>query len=342
MKFVCYSDWNQLPDSADALFEQTKKESVFLSRTWFESLTSYVLEDGLTLALACVVAGDKVMSILPLMKSAENTGYSLKHKYTPFYSLLLENDDQEQILDCLGQGLSQMALNGLLLEPVADNDRKLAGLQRVMETAGFRCSLTFRSYNWIYRLQGQSYADYMAARPAKLRNTISRKRRKLEREHGYDICLYTGDDVSQAMSDYYAVYCASWKQNEQNIGIMADIVTGFSRLGWSRLAILYIKGQPVAAQLWFVHHGTASIFRLAYDEAWKSYSTGSILTCFLMEYVIDVDKVEEIDFLLGNDAYKQDWMSERRERFALCCVKEVRPVGRYGRLAESLKRRLKI
>jgi hypothetical protein len=40
-----------------------------------------------------------------------------------------------------------------------------------------------------------------------------------------------------------------------------------------------------------------------------------------MEYVIDTDRVEEIDFLTGNDAYKQDWMSERRERFLLSCVK---------------------
>ena len=33
----------------------------------------------------------------------------------------------------------------------------------------------------------------------------------------------------------------------------------------------------------------------------------------MMEHVIDVDQVEEIDFLTGNDAYKQDWMSARGE-----------------------------
>ena len=181
----------------------------------------------------------------------------------------------------------------------------------------------------------------MAARPAKLRNTISRKKRKLEREHGYEIRLFTGDEVPRSMSDYYAVYNASWKANEQNVGFLDGIVAGFSRQGWSRLAILYVKGQPVAAQLWFVHHGKASIFRLAYDEAWKPYSPGSILTSFLMEYVIDIDKVEEIDFLTGNDAYKQDWMSDRRERFVLSCVKSVKPAGKYELFVESLKRILK-
>jgi len=181
----------------------------------------------------------------------------------------------------------------------------------------------------------------MAARPAQLRNTIARKKRKLEREHGFEMRLFTGDEVPQAMADYYVVYNASWKQNEiKNAGFQDNFVEKFSKAGWSRLAILYIEGQPVAAQIWFVHNGKASIFRLAYDKAWRQYSTGSILTSFLMEYVINTDKVEEIDFLTGNDAYKQDWMSERRERILLSCVKSVKRAGWYQRFVVSLKRRL--
>jgi CelD/BcsL family acetyltransferase involved in cellulose biosynthesis len=166
--------------------------------------------------------------------------------------------------------------------------------------------------------------------------------RKLDREHGYEIRLFTGDEVPQAMPDYYTVYSASWKANEQYVEFLDGIVEYFSRPGWSRLAVLYVKGQPIAAQLWFVLHGKANIFRLAYDEAWKNYSPGSILTRFLMEYVIDTDKVEEIDFLTGNDTYKQDWMSDRRERFALSCVKSVKPAGACQRLVESLKSMLNL
>ena len=337
MKFECYSSWDQLPDSANALFKQGENDCIFFSRPWFENVAS-ALDDDQAMMLTCVVAGNKVMAILPLMKSAGNTFYSLKHRYTPIYSLLLTNDDQQQVLTCMAQGLDQLPLKGLLLEPVADNDGNLRSLQQIMESAGFSCEYIFRHYNWIYRVQGQSYEEYMAARPARLRNTISRKKRKLEREHGYNIRLYTGDKVPQAMSDYYAVYNSSWKANEQYTGLVDDIVAGFSKKGWTRLAVLYIKGQPAAAQLWFVHHGKASIFRLAYSEAWKHYSPGSILTSYMMEYVIDTDKVEQIDFLTGNDAYKQDWMSERRERFLLSCVKSVKHVGWFERIIGSLKR----
>ncbi len=340
MKFVCYTCWEQLPESANALFEQGEKDSIFFSRPWFENLTS-ALDDDHTMVLACVVAGNKVLAILPLMKSDGNAWQSLKHRYTTHYSLLLADDDQQRTLACLGEGLRQLPLHSLLLEPVADDDSKIVGLQRTMETAGFSCEQFFRLYNWIFRVQGQSYEDYMATRPAQLRNTISRKKRKLDREHSYEIRLFTGDEVPQAMSDYYAVYRASWKANEQYVKFMDGIVAGFSRSGWSRLAILYVDGSPIAAQLWFVLHAKASIFRLAYDETWKKYSPGSILTSFLMEYVIDTDKVEEIDFLTGNDTYKQDWMSDRRERFALSCVKNVKPTGSYQRFVESLKSMLK-
>jgi len=345
MKFVCFSDWNQLPESADALFKQAEKASIFFSRPWFECLTASTLEVDHTMVLACVLDGDRVMAILPLMACAGvNTWYSLSilNGYTSLYSLLLADDDQERVLSCLAQALDQLPINALLLEPVAKEDRKLNGLTRLLEIAGFKCEYNFRHYNWVYHLQGQSYKEYMAGRPALLQNNIYRKMRKLEREHGYEIRLFTGEQVPGVMSDYHVVYNASWKQNEiRNAGVQNCFVEAFSRAGWSRLAIMYIKGQPVAAQLWFVHHNKASIFRLAYDKAWRQYSTGSILTSFLMEYVIDTDKVDEIDFLTGNEAYKQDWMSERRERFILSCIKYKRPASRYQRVVASLKHILK-
>lgn len=339
MKFICYTDWDQLPESAHALFAQAESDSLFFSRLWFECLAAVLGDDAMV--LACVVADSKVLAILPLLKTAGNTGYALKHRYSSLYSLLLADDDQQRVLACLVEGLSQLSLNALLLEPVADNDVRLEGLQSAMEAAGYNCDRAFRFYNWFLRVQGQSYADYMAARPAKLRNTIARKQRKLEREQGYEIRLFIGTEVPSKMADYYAVYHASWKANEQYAGLVDAMVAGFSQSGWTRLAVLYIKGQPAAAQLWFVGHGKASIFRLSYDQAWKQYSPGSILMAYLMEYVIDTDKVGEVDFLTGNDAYKQDWMSDRRQRFAWSAVKPAIPSGWVQGAVASLQRMLK-
>ncbi|MGA7981258.1 MAG: GNAT family N-acetyltransferase [Chromatiaceae bacterium] len=337
MNFVCYTDWDQLPPSAGALFEQAERGSIFYARQWFENLTN-ALDADQPLVLACVVREHQVLAILPLMKAAGDIWHSLKHRYTTHYSFLLAAEDQPRILDCLVRGLNQLLLKALLLEPIADDDSRIVALQRTMERAGYHCERFFRFYNWIYRLQGQCYQDYMAAQPVRLRNTLARKKRKLKREHGYAIRLFSGDQLPRGMVDYHAVYNASWKANEQYAGFLNRVVMDFSRPGWSRLAVLYVQDKPIAAQLWFVLGGKASIFRLSYDHTWRHYSPGSILTSFLMEYVIDTDKVDEIDFLTGNEAYKQDWMSDRRERFALSCVKPATPTGRYARFVESLQR----
>lgn len=341
MKFEYYTHWHQLPDSANTLFSLAESDSIFFSRPWFENLAA-ALDENQSMLLACVVADNNVMAILPLIKCPGKSWFSLKHRYSTHYSLLITQDDRQEVLACLAQGLSELPIKGFLLEPVADDDRSINGLQQALKQTGFSCERIFRFYNWIYRVQGQSYVEYMAARPARLRNTIIRKMRKLDREHGFEMRLFTGDEVPQAMSDYHSVYTASWKANEQYRVFLDGIVAGFSHPGWTRLAVLYVKGQPVAAQLWFILHGKASIFRLAYDKAWRQYSPGSILTSFLMEYVIDTDRVEEIDFLTGNEAYKQDWMSERRERFALSCVNQAKPTGWAENFTGSLKRLLKI
>ena len=95
MKFECYSDLALLPDSANALFEQGEKGSIFFSRPWFENLAT-ALEDDQVMLLACVVADNKFLAILPLIKSAGNNYSSLKHRYTTHYSLLLADPEHEQ------------------------------------------------------------------------------------------------------------------------------------------------------------------------------------------------------------------------------------------------------
>ena len=337
MEFVCYADWRQLPESADALFARASRDSVFFSRPWFENLVATVLEDDQVMQLACVVEGKNVMAILPLLKGDGGHWRGLTHLYSSLYSLLLTDNNRQTVLECLIHGLDQLPFKSLRLDPVSEDDANMQELQQVMVASGYECHRNFYFYNWIYQVQGRAFKDYMAERPARLRNTIARKQRKLEREHGYEIRLFKDQNLDQAIADFNVVYNASWKAKELFSGFIEGLAHRLSESGWLRLAILYIEGQPVAAQFWFVVNGKASIFKLAYDEAWKRYSPGSILISYLMEYVIETDKVEEIDFLTGNDAYKADWMSERRERWRLYCAKPEKSKSRAERLVDSVK-----
>jgi CelD/BcsL family acetyltransferase involved in cellulose biosynthesis len=118
-------------------------------------------------------------------------------------------------------------------------------------------------------------------------------------------------------------------------------------MGWLRLGVAYIDNEPAAAQLWIVNHGTASIYKIAYDQKFKELSVGSYLTMHLMEHAIDVDKVREIDYLSGDDRYKRDWMSNRREHWGIlamnpCTLPGILAIIRHvgGRAAKMAAQRI--
>lgn len=338
MQFVCFNTWEQLPESADALFAKAAKESLFLSRPWFENLTDTALERDKTLTLACVVDDKCVLAILPLTTRPDGNYEPLSIHASPLYSLLLAEMEQEEIITCLVGGLRRLPNRIHRFLPIDANDENMNRLQQEMELVGFECYRYFRISNWVHTTKGASFEQYMAARPAQLRNTIARKSRKLEREHGYHIRLFVHDDLQLALADYQTVFRASWQGTEHFADLIPGLVNRLADSGWVRLAILYIAGRPAAAQLWFVAHRRASIFRLAYDKAWKSYSPGSILTRYLMERVIDIDKVEEVDFLTGNDPYKRNWMSQYRKRWILGCGNGPEPQSPTARFAALVKK----
>lgn len=343
MQFTCYNDWQQLPASVDALFAHNSQRSMFLTREWFESVYASPFEQNQTLLLASVVDQGRVLALLPL-NGADGHWHSFSHRYTALFSLLLAEDQQAEVLRCLVSGLARLPMHALQLKPVGDDDHALSGLQAALEAAGYQSHQHFAFYNWIHPTRGQSFDEYMAERPAQLRNTIARKRRKLAREQEFTLRLYQGEDVEQGLAEYHTAYSASWKANEQYQTLLDTAAIRMSAPGWTRIAVLSINGKAAAAQLWFVVQGRASIFRLAYDEQWKRYSPGSILTAHLMQHVMDVDKVKEIDFLTGNDSYKQDWMSLRRQRYRQLFVKPsdvgTAAGGPAGRLMALIKQGL--
>jgi len=217
MEFKCFSDWKQLPRSSDVLFSQGEKDSLFYSRQWFENLAAALIHDE-SLVLACVVEAsschdgkhtkdDNVLAILPLVKRDNNAWSSLHHTYTSLFTVLVPANNQQEILNCLAKGLSQLPFDSLTLRPVAENDDAVNTLRHSLESFGLVCNRYFRFFNWFHRVQEQTSTDYMADRQSRVRNTIARKQRKLGRDHTYTICLYTGEDVQQAIK--YAAWIVS-------------------------------------------------------------------------------------------------------------------------------------
>lgn len=176
----------------------------------------------------------------------------------------------------------------------------------------------------IYQQGLTDYASYYQQRPSQLRNTIKRRQKKLTKAQQYRIEIITDvSTFSSAFSAYKAIYQQSWKGDEFSFDFIEQVCLAALQENKLRFGLLFVDDEPAAAQLWFVQtsyndsgqvQATASIFKLAYAPKYQMYSVGSILSLALSEHVISQDKVTSIEFGMGSEPYKQDWLAGKRTR----------------------------
>jgi hypothetical protein len=204
------------------------------------------------------------------------------------------------------------------LHPLAVDSVTFSSVLAAFRDTGMIVQRYFCFGNWYLSVNGRSYQDYFDSLPSGLRHTVMRKSRKLDDAKRLHIEIVTsGAALEKAIAAYETIYRASWKPTEGFATFIPGLIRLCAQQGWLRLGIATIDDQPAAAQIWIVRNGVASIYKLAYVERFAKLSVGSILTSRLMHHVIDVDQVREVDYLTGDDAYKRDWMSHRRERWGI-------------------------
>lgn len=87
---------------------------------------------------------------------------------------------------------------------------------------------------------------------------------------------------------------------------------------------------------------SANIYKVAYDEAFKAYTPGTLVTAMMMQHVIETDKVSKVDYLMGDDPYKKTWMSERQERWGIIAYNPRSIGGLFELCREALGRLVKL
>lgn len=356
LSFKRFSTFEALPPNYEVFWEECAGEQLFGSLDWFKTLVEltsvdggyliiYAIEsltdDGRHYPLVILPAFEKSIGFLSVKKRAL---YSLANYYTSLYSPIHSNvDNSSLILECCLKGIAgeRPRWDVITIDPLAD-DATLSYLKHSLESNGFGVFPYFRFWNWYLLLEGRNFDEYIKSVPKRVINTIQRKQRKLDRELGFEIRIFKDkQDLVEAKAAYWQVYRNSWKQAEPFESFIDSLIDLAASNGGLRLGVVYTEKVPIAVQLWIVLGETASIYKLAYDEKYANYSPGSILTMKMFEYVIDVDKVPEIDYLTGNDNYKKDWMSHRRPRLGLVGYNKKTFLGRFLYYKEKLWRFIK-
>ena len=333
------------PDSRD-LFDQAEATSFDLGLEWFQLLAATAMQPSTEVFIYRVAdaTSGRAMAMLPVRQErGEKHLLPLANYYTALFAPLPRNEFAEPALAALFRALrTQDACASITLFPMAADQPEFSATVRALRQAGWLAFEYFCFGNWFLPVEERSYAQYFQTLPPRLRNTLQRKSRLFLSMAGGRLEIITGgDELEPAIAAYEKLYRARWNKSEPFPDFLPGLIRLHAGKGQLRLGLAYLGEQPVAAQIWLVSHGRASIYKLAYDTSHAHLSVGSILTNHLMQHVIDADRVREVDFLIGDEPYKQDWMSHRRERWGIVAYNPGTLKGWAGAMNETSRRAAK-
>jgi hypothetical protein len=287
-------------DAAGAL-DRAAQPCLYLRLSWFHLLARHCPPPGQLKVARAEQEGRRAW--LFLANGGQNAD-----AYAAWYSLRVGLIGDASLAPDLACALGASGLARLNLAPLADPEPMLGPLRQ----AGWLPSLAPASGNWVAHTAGLSFEEYWASRPGRLRSTAQRKAKAA----GLDIEIHDRFCLN-AWRAYEEVYRASWKPEEGSFSFLRALAEQEGAAGTLRLGIARKHGRPIAVQLWTVEGGEATIHKLAYAEDAKALSPGTVLGMAMFRHAIDQDRVRLIDYGTGDDAYKRDWMDERRQLWRL-------------------------
>lgn len=317
------TDPGKLSAEERGLLAESEARCFALGAEWFELFARVVMSGSDGSRFATLRRAGFVKAVVPLnfdvslLRLGASIG-AMANFYSPLYAPAFSRDTTgidlvdlfEHVRSAHGRPPS------LTFAPLDPDAASYSVLRDGLRCSGYSVYDYFAHGNWYLPVQG-TWSDYLSGRPGALRSTIARMSRRIAAQGGRIEIVSAAAEVPRAAAAYEQVYARSWKRAEPVPTFMRELMAWCAGRGWLRLGLVWVGEVPVAAQLWIVAHGRAAIYKLAYDEAWGHLAPGTVLSARLMEHVIDVDRVREVDYLVGDDPYKRDWMTHRRERRGL-------------------------
>ena len=246
-----YSRLEHIPPRVGALLDECGREDFFLGTEWFRLLASHALPEGAVPRLYVVSDGDDIECVLVTVMVPRGRWYfprqldSLTNFYTIGYAPVLRRDlkDDRAPLEALVEFIAGERPRWSIIElrNLIAREHLTQRLLVEFRRHSFLASTYFQFDNWYEPTAGLSARDYFASRPSRVRNTITRKGKRLEREHKVDFHVYrTVEETKPALAHYHHVYARSWKLPEAYPDFIPSLVRIAAEKGILRLGVLSI------------------------------------------------------------------------------------------------------
>ena len=335
---ACWISLVTVADDVGALFARAEDlrdpGGFYDTQGWYRLLCATARPDDATACFLLIRREGRAVALLALWRFGDGHFESLTAPYSCLYHPLIAGEVNDAVVRQIGQVVArQLRAAAYVRLDCLDADWPpmaafCAGLR-----AGGLVLLRFDHFgNWHDQVSIDGYsgdwAFYLVSRDGALRQTIRRRRAKIARDGGFRWeMVRAGARLEAGIAAFEAVYARSWKEAEPYPAFNAEMMRLAAASDALRLALLWHGETPVAAQYWLVTGAVAQVLKLAHDPAFDAFSPGTVLTAWTIEALLDGEAVRALDFGRGDDAYKQLWVSHRRQRIGLIAANPRRLAG---------------
>ncbi|GAA0369623.1 hypothetical protein GCM10009092_37350 [Bowmanella denitrificans] len=370
MNVRVFKSLDDVPEDYGNSFGSQLHDNLYLKRHWYKNFVDNGLEQDAELwilALEEKMTGRPLAIMMARSPAGQNgskfaswkpnsrTLASLTNFQSSYYGLILgQNESPEKELGALISGVIEnvgqwhmVDLN--LMDPSEPNFNLI---KEIFERNGFRSASYFYKGNWYENFEFDSFDGYLSSRSKAAKKSMKnyiRKYNNLEKEGRIKIDIYTEfADLELVLDRYNIIYSKSWKDEDFFPEFTRGLIKQVATEGGLRMLIVSVDGMPAAFEFAIVTGTQCIMTRTAYDPEFQRDSVGSIAILKMIEYVINVDRVKQIDFGTDDDPYKATWVSNRRERYGLVFFNKRTFIGQcywirfvMGNCVESIKQKLK-
>lgn len=256
-----------------------------------------------TLAVCTAWEGEELTGVFPLCRRGAQLEV-MKNVHSPVYRPFARD---EETLRALVAAAVEASGGFLLVSHLPDGDPSIALLVDLAAQEGELTLLEPQHVSPIVMLEGLDLAR-------KTRKELARLRRRLEEEHDVVFSVVEPpSDLEAELREGFAVEASGWKGEQRTAIALAPETARFYRLvaeafaarGELRLSSIRAGGTMIAFDLCLVHGGRLWIPKGGYDESFRRYAPGLLLTLAEIERASELG-LEAVE-LLGDEA---EWKSK--------------------------------
>lgn len=332
-----------------ALCQRGPCDQPFFRPEWFYAYARAFAPKEQFLILT-VRRGEELAAVLPLLRERSTLAGLPARKLLGVANVhscrfdLICDEDREHILPVVWEALKKIPGWDALVLPDVPEGGALHDLLPLAEADGYPTGRWESLQSPFIRLPEENSLKEPFARGSTKFKANLRRRLKHLREEGEVRLVRVTEALPEVLERFYQLEKAGWKGDAQTaiacspktLRFYQEIARAAERFGYLSLYALNCGARTIAMHYGLLHNGRYFLLKPAYDEEFRRYSPGQILTWQVMQDLV-AQGVGEFDFLGPQMDWKRDWEPGERAHYWCYIFRK----GVAGRLLSAAKFQLR-